>query len=169
MGLPDGYVGRLRAVAELQYDGNLARLRQSVLRVRRIGRQFGQDLRRGLLQRHDGAYSAPVIEFAKTPRTVAYLYMAPSTMLDSYYKYDLTAARDRTFGFRITGSLNGESTGTVDVTLVKNSTVEAGWVKVDLSALGQVDKLAFAPEGINPNVDFDPVYFCLDEIALVKE
>ena len=116
-----------------------------------------------------GAYSAPVIEFAKTPRTVAYLYMAPSTMLDSYYKYDLTAARDRTFGFRITGSLNGESTGTVDVTLVKNSTVEAGWVKVDLSALGQVDKLTFAPEGINPNVDFDPVYFCLDEIALVKE
>lgn len=57
----------------------------------------------------------------------------------------------------------------MDVTLVKNSTVEAGWVKVDLSALGQVDKLTFAPEGINPNVDFDPVYFCLDEIALVKE
>lgn len=115
-----------------------------------------------------GTYSNPVIEFVE-PRTVAYLHMAPSTMFYTYYKYDFTAAKDRTFSFRITGSLNGESTGTVDVTLVKNSTVEAGWVKVDLSSLGQVDKLTFAPEGINPNVDLDPVYFCLDEIALVKE
>lgn len=115
-----------------------------------------------------GTYSNPVIEFVE-PRTVAYLHMAPSTMFYTYYKYDFTAAKDRTCGFRITGSLNGESTGTVDVMLVKNSTVEAGWVKVDLSSLGQVDKLTFAPEGINPNVDLDPVYFCLDEIALVKE
>lgn len=115
-----------------------------------------------------GDYSGPTIVFTTTPRKVAYLYMAPSTMLYTYYKYDSSAAADRTYSYRITGWLKGESRGTVDVELVKNSTVAEGWVKVDLTSLGEVDKLTFAPEGINPNRDLDPVYFCLDEIALVK-
>lgn len=115
-----------------------------------------------------GDYSNPVIDFGKTPRTVAYLYMAPSTMLYTYYKYDSSAVTDRTFSYRITGQLQEKEVGTVDVMLVNGGKVEAGWVKVDLSTLGNVDRLTFKPEGINPNKDFDPVYFCLDEIALVK-
>lgn len=115
-----------------------------------------------------GDYSAPTIVFAATPRKVAYLHMAPSTMLYTFYKYDSMAATDRTFSYRITGWLKGESVGTVDVELVRNGTVAEGWVKADLSQLGEVDKLTFAPEGVNPNKDLDPVYFCLDEIALVK-
>lgn len=115
-----------------------------------------------------GDYSAPTIVFTTTPREVAYLYMAPSTMLYTYYKYDSSAVADRTYSYRITGWLKDESVGTVDVELVRNSSVAEGWVKVDLTSLGEVDKLTFAPEGVNPNKDFDPVYFCLDEIALVK-
>lgn len=115
-----------------------------------------------------GTYANPTIEFAVTPRRVAYLCLAPSTMLHTYYKYDASAASDRTFGYRITGSLKGQETGQVDVMLVNMSSVAAGWVKVDLASLGEVDKLVFTPQGVNPNKDFDPVYFCLDEIALVK-
>lgn len=115
-----------------------------------------------------GDYSAPTIVFTTTPRKVAYLYMAPSTMLYTYYKYDTSAVADRTYSYRITGWLKDESVGTVDVELVRNSSVAEGWVKVDLTSLGEVDKLTFAPEGVNPNKDFDPVYFCLDEIALMK-
>lgn len=115
-----------------------------------------------------GDYSAPTIVFTTTPRKVAYLYMAPSTMLYTYYKYDSSAVANRTYSYRITGWLKDESVGTVDVELVRNSSVAEGWVKVDLTSLGEVDKLTFAPEGVNPNKDFDPVYFCLDEIALVK-
>lgn len=90
-------------------------------------------------------------------------------MLHTYYAYDFTAPADRTYSYRITGSLRGETVGYVDVELVKNSKATKGWVDVDLSNLGEVDKLTFTPEGINPNKDFDPVYFCLDEIRLVKE
>lgn len=114
-----------------------------------------------------GSYANPVIEFVE-PREVAYLHLAPSTMLYTYYKYDPSAVSDRTFGYRITGSLKGEVVGYVDVMLVNESKVEAGWVKVDLTALGSVDQLTFAPEGVNPMRDLDPVYFCLDEIALVR-
>lgn len=89
-------------------------------------------------------------------------------MLYTYYKYDSSAVANRTYSYRITGWLKDESVGTVDVELVRNSSVAEGWVKVDLTSLGEVDKLTFAPEGVNPNKDFDPVYFCLDEIALVK-
>lgn len=113
--------------------------------------------------------TTPTIEFTASPRKVAYLYMAPSTIFDTYYKYDPSAVKDRTFSYRITGSLKGSSTGTVDVTLVKNGEVKAGWVKVDLSSLGTVDKLTFTPYGIDPSTDFDPAYFCLDHIELVKE
>lgn len=116
-----------------------------------------------------GDYNNPIIEFASTPRRVASLCMAASTMLHTYYAYDFTAPADRTYSYRITGSLRGETVGYVDVELVKNSQPTKGWVNVDLSNLGEVDKLTFTPEGINPTMDFDPVYFCLDEIRLVKE
>lgn len=115
-----------------------------------------------------GTYANPTIEFAVTPRRVAYLCLAPSTMLYTYYKYDSSAVSDRTFGYRITGSLKGDETGHVDVMLVNMSSVAEGWVKADLTSLGEVDRLVFKPQGVNPNKDLDPVYFCLDEIALVK-
>lgn len=54
-----------------------------------------------------GDYSAPTIVFTTTPRKVAYLYMAPSTMLYTYYKYDSSAVADRTYSYRITGWLQG--------------------------------------------------------------
>lgn len=116
-----------------------------------------------------GQYSDPVIDFATTPRQVDHLYMAAATMVGTYYKYDSTAPTDRTCGFQIVGSLAGEEVGSVSVEMVANSVPVSGWVKVDLSSLGKVDQLVFKPEGLNPVKDFDPVYFCLDEIALVKE
>lgn len=114
-------------------------------------------------------YNNPIIEFAAKPRKVDHLYMAVTTVVYAYYTYDLSAPKDRTMGYKITGSLEGEETGSVVVELVKNSVPVPDWVKVDLSSLGLVDKLSFTPEGFNPNKDFDPAYFCIDEIALVKE
>lgn len=115
-----------------------------------------------------GAYGNPVIEFATEPRTVDHLYVAASTMLYTYYKYDLSAVKGRTWGVKITGSLAGEETGSVVATLVADSAPIQDWMKVDLASLGQVDRLEFTVDGLNPMVDFDPVYFCVDEIALVK-
>ena len=115
-----------------------------------------------------GEYGNPVIEFTSEPRTVDHLYVAASTMLYTYYKYDLSAVEGRTWGVKITGSLAGEETGSVVATLVADSTPIQDWMKVDLASLGQVDRLEFTVDGLNPMVDFDPVYFCVDEIALVK-
>ena len=116
-----------------------------------------------------GQYSDPVIDFVTTPRQVDHLYMATATMVGTYYKYDPTAPADRTYGFQIIGSLAGKEVGSVSVEMVANSVPVSGWVKVNLSSLGKVDQLVFKPEGLNPVKDFDPVYFCLDEIALVKD
>lgn len=116
-----------------------------------------------------GQYSNPTIDFAITPRQVDHLYMATSTMVSTYYKYDSTAPADRTYGYRIVGSLAGKEVGGVSVEMVVSSVPVSGWVKVDLSSLGKVDRLVFKPEGLNPAKDYDPVYFCLDEIALVRE
>lgn len=116
-----------------------------------------------------GQYSDPAIDFATTPRQVDHLYMATATMVGTYYKYDPTAPADRTYAFQIVGSLAGEEVGSVSVEMVTNSVPVSGWVKVDLSSLGKVDQLIFKPQGLNPAKDFDPVYFCIDEIALVRE
>ena len=47
-------------------------------------------------------YTTPTIEFAVKPRTVAYLYMAPSTIPDSYHNSDPIPVYDHTFSFRTT-------------------------------------------------------------------
>lgn len=116
-----------------------------------------------------GQYGDPTIEFAITPRQVDHLYMATATMVATYYKYVPTAAADRTCGFRIIGSLEDKEVGSVSVEMVVNGVPVSDWVKVDLSSLGKVDRLVFKPEGVNPATDRDPVYFCLDEIALIPE
>lgn len=115
-----------------------------------------------------GQYSNPIIDFAKTPRQVDHLYMATATMVGTYYKYDSTAPVDRTYSYQIIGSLEDTEVGSVSVEMVTDSKPVSGWVKVDLSSLGKVDRLVFKPQGLNPTSDFDPVYFCIDEIALVK-
>lgn len=115
-----------------------------------------------------GEYCNPVIDFVPA-RTVDHLYMAAATMAYTFYNHSASAPKDRTGGYTVIGIAGGEETGRVDVTLVKAGKVVDDWVKVDLSALGQVDRITFEPMGFNPNADMDPAYFCLDEIALVKK
>ncbi len=115
-----------------------------------------------------GEYSNPVIDFVPA-REVDHLYMAAATMAYTFYTHSTSAPKDRTCGYTVIGSADGEETGRVDVKLVEAGEVVDDWVKVDLSALGRVDRITFEPMGFNPNADMDPAYFCIDEIALVKE
>ena len=83
------------------------------------------------------------------PRIVDHLYIANSTWIYNYF----TGNDSDSFQVRITGSLAGKSK-------------LSGWRKVDLSSFGAIDKLVFK---VICNYLADPTYFCIDEIALVKQ
>ncbi len=104
----------------------------------------------------------PTVDFTEA-RTVDHLYIANSTMVYNYFKGN----NGDLFQVKITG-WNGETEkGSVTETLVSGATKLSGWRKVDLRSFGDVDKLVF--KATVANVASDPTYFCLDEIALVKE
>lgn len=67
-----------------------------------------------------------------------------------------------------TGLVTAIAPGTAVIKAVCGSVSATCTIEVAEPA-AEYDIISFAPEGINPNVDLDPVYFCLDEIALVKE
>lgn len=122
-----------------------------------------------------GTYGIPTIDFVKQPRTVCHCYLA-NTMLA--YEYTPSAAVEPAeYYYRvvIAGELDGVQTGTVVCTLVQGRSRVNGWVKVDLTPLGKVDKLTFTPES-NDESEYDgvkylnvPAYFALDEIGLLAD
>lgn len=104
----------------------------------------------------------PTIDFIEA-RTVDHLYIANSTLVYNYF----TGSDDDNFQVKITG-WNGETEkGSVTETLVSGATKLSGWRKVSLASFGDIDKLVFKVSGIN--VAADPSYFCIDQIALVKQ
>lgn len=96
------------------------------------------------------------------PRIVAHLYIANSTWVYNYF----TGADTDSFQVKITGSLGGVETGSITETLVAGKSKLSGWRKVDLSSFGAIDKLVFKAVC---NYLADPTYFCIDQIALVKQ
>lgn len=104
-------------------------------------------------------YGYPTIDFAEA-RSVAYLYIANSTWVYNYF----TGKDTDTYKVKITGSLAGVETSTQTVTLVAGTSKVSDWQKVDLTMLGEVDKLVFK---VIADVA-DPMFFCVDEIALLK-
>lgn len=104
----------------------------------------------------------PTIRFSK-PRVVDHLYLANST----YTCNSFTGAMDDLFEVKITGLKSGAEVGSTTVTLISGTTRLEGWQRVDLATFGAVDQLTFKVTGID--VMTDPTYFCLDEIALVRQ
>ncbi len=114
-----------------------------------------------------GVYGTPTIEFAERPRKVSYCHLANTLIAHEYVP---TAVEAAAYYYRIviTGSLKGEETGKVTCALAENGSRADDWVKVDLSSLGEVDKLTIVPESNEAN-DWGllaPAYFALDEIGL---
>lgn len=105
-------------------------------------------------------YGYPTIDFTE-PRSVAHLYIANSTWVYNYF----TGKEGDSFKVKIIGSLAGVETSTQTVTLVAGTTKVADWQKVDLTTLGSVDKLVFK---VVADITADPMYFCVDEIALLE-
>lgn len=64
----------------------------------------------------------------------------------------------------ITGKLNGEETGTVEVELASNGKYIADWTYVALNKLGKVDALAFAMTTTDTEGG-TPTYFCFDNFG----
>ncbi len=97
------------------------------------------------------------------PRVIDHLYIANSTYVYNWFQGE----EDDLFQVKITGWKGDSEVGSTTETLISGSTKLAGWRKVNLASLGAVDKLVFKVAGID--ITQDPSYFCIDEIALVKE
>lgn len=123
----------------------------------------------GYVDTYSGGYAVPTVELT-SPRQAGYCCLAPSAMLATYTP---TAVSMDQFWFKVivTGYLGQTEVGTVDCLLTDRGVTQSGWTKVDLSRLGQVDRLTFAIDsndagqwGVNA-----PAYFALDDLAFVSE
>lgn len=116
-----------------------------------------------------GGAAIPAIEFDE-PRTVCHLYLANSVYT---YSYLPTQVDDAEFYYRvvISGSLNGVSTGSVTCTLIDGTSKVSDWKRVDLSALGRVDRISFNVESNEANTYglLVPSYFAVDEIGFIAD
>ena len=104
-------------------------------------------------------YNAPQIDFAEAVKPVC-VYMANS----SYTYSTFSGAATDTYAVKITGWLKGTEGKSVTCTLVEGATRVEDWVKVDLTSLGEVDKLIFT--AIIAADSYTPCYFCLDDLTL---
>ena len=111
-------------------------------------------------------YNTPRIKFVGT-REVGYLYMANATVTGQYK----SPRDDYWFKVSVTGYLDGNKGKTVEQVLISGKTIVSDWVKVDCSSLGSVDELRFDVSSNDMSGTFlnCPSYFCIDEIALVKQ
>lgn len=104
-------------------------------------------------------YNAPQIEFATAVKPVR-VYLANSTYTYTYFTGEATDS----YAVEITGWLNGTEGKTVTCQLVDGATRVSGWTPVDLSSLGEVDKLTF--KSVIAAGTYTPCYFCLDDLYL---
>lgn len=96
------------------------------------------------------------------PRVIDHLYIANSTYVYNYFQGE----EGDLFQVKITGWKGDTEVGSTTETLISGSTKLSGWRKVNLASFGAVDKLVF--KVVDSDLS-DPFYFCIDEIALVKE
>lgn len=104
-------------------------------------------------------YNAPQIDFAEKVKPVR-VYLANSTYTYTYFKGEATDS----YAVKITGWLSGVEGKSVTCTLVDGTTRVEGWIPVDLTELGEVDKLTF--KTVIAAGSYTPCYFCLDDLCL---
>lgn len=123
----------------------------------------------GFVDNYTGRYAVPTVDLTPA-RTVGYCHIAPSAMLGGYEPIEVPKA-ELWYKVVVTGHLGDAKTGSIECLLTEGGVTKSGWTKVDLSALGRVDKLTFAIDsndtgayGVNA-----PAFFGLDEIGLLVE
>lgn len=104
-------------------------------------------------------YNAPQIDFAEPVKPVR-VYLANSNFTYSYFTGDASDS----YAVKITGWLSGVEGKSVTCTLVDGATRVEGWIPVDLSELGEVDKITF--KSVIAAGSLTPCYFCLDDLYL---
>ncbi len=104
-------------------------------------------------------YNSPQIEFTTAVKPVR-VYLANSTYTYTYFTGDAADS----YAVEITGWLNGTEGKTVTCQLVDGATRVSDWTPVDLSSLGEVDKLTF--KSVIAAGTYTPCYFCLDDLTL---
>lgn len=111
-------------------------------------------------------YNTPKIEFAEA-REVAHLYMANATVTGQ----SKSSLSDYWFKVSVTGYAGGVKGKTVEQVLISGKSIVSDWVKVDCSSLGAVDELRFDVTSNDMSGGYlnCPSYFCIDQIALVKQ
>ena len=111
-------------------------------------------------------YNTPKIEFSER-REVAHLYMANATVTGQ----SQSSLSDYWFKVSVTGYSGGVKGKTIEQVLISGKSIVSDWVKVDCSSLGAVDELRFGVMSNDVSGGFlnCPSYFCIDEIALVKQ
>ena len=104
-------------------------------------------------------YNAPQIDFAEAMKPVC-VYLSNSTYTYTYFAGEATD----TYAVKITGWLKDSEGKSVTCTLVDGTKRVEDWVRVDLSSLGEVDKLTFT--SVIAAGTYTPCYFCLDDLYL---
>lgn len=120
----------------------------------------------------EGPYGNPIIEFSELTSLVS----ADIANANNTYHYcvanskigDEGAEEDIWVNLIVTGYKGDTESAKLTVELAKGTQVLADWKNVNLSALGEVDKLVFSIES-NDVGEFGlnvPAYFCIDNILL---
>lgn len=111
-------------------------------------------------------YALPTIEF-DAPRVVKSVSLANTSVTYCYTPVNVDVA-DYYYKIAIIGWVGEQQAGRVECVLVKGMTRVADWKRVDISSLGEVDRLTFKPETNDAN-NWGPIapgYFALDELCL---
>lgn len=119
----------------------------------------------------NGEYGDPTIVFEK-PVTLVSVDVANDNKTYSYCKAmpKLDSGEDIWVRLTATGYLAGEVVQAVNMPLVEGTDVVSDWTKVDLSSLGQIDKLVFTMSSNDAN-DYGmlaPAYFCIDNLVIAQ-
>lgn len=118
-----------------------------------------------------GTYDTPTIVLSKSGK-IKSMKFANST-----YTYKVIQANDPnvTYVLKVTGYSNNTRTGEINVTLAENGTVANTWTKVDLTALGVIDKATVLVDtsktasNVQKPAQWLPFYFCIDDVVVEFE
>ena len=116
-----------------------------------------------------GAYdlSTFVLEKSATVRSAKFA-------LTTYtYKTIMATDPNVNYAIKATGYINGTETATLSIVLAENGAVLTDWTEVDLSALGEVDKVTFTIDWSNTSSAVKgpetwlPFYWCMDDVVIL--
>lgn len=118
-----------------------------------------------------GEYGDPTIVF-ENPVTLVSVDVANDNKTYSYCRAmpKLDGGEDIWIRLTATGYRDGEAVQAVNIPLAEGADVVSDWTKVDLSLLGEVDKVVFTMSSNDANEYgmLAPAYFCIDNLVIAQ-